>query len=78
MLRIDQMTIHLPDGFAHRAGAIGRKAGEALGRLEITERRTLSRLAVPAVRVSATATDDEIAAFIARAVANRLNTGGRS
>jgi hypothetical protein len=68
MLRIERMRMRLPKGFEHRASGIARLVGDLMAEIQPSESRTLDRLSVSPVRVSPTATDEEIAHSIAERI----------
>jgi len=72
MINIDRLQLHLPAGFEHRAGHIGRLVGEHLRRLRATDDATIASLRVRGVEAKTSLDDYRIAERIARAVHSAL------
>ena len=75
MLHIDRLRMQLPAGFEHRAATIARLLGGSLATYHPRESRSLDRLSISPVQVSAQATDREIADCIAKRITVVLGRG---
>lgn len=69
---IDQLTLRLPAGFAHRAQAIAGLLGEALSRQPAWPGGRIAQLGVGPLRVDAGHSDRAIAESIASAIVRSL------
>ena len=76
MIQIERIRMHLPAGFEHRATAIARLIGGALGKQSISQDAVLESVAITPQRISADTTDEEIALAIVRRIVSRLEGAG--
>lgn len=72
MLTIDELSITLPAGFEGRARRIARLVADSLADIPMTEDRTISHLAIPAVEIHGGATDAQVAARVAGAIRTQI------
>lgn len=75
-LLIESIQMRLPSGYGPRAATIARLTMEALARTEFPADAVYERLRVPAVRVAAQASDQDVAGSIAAAILAQLHAAG--
>lgn len=68
MLRVDRLSIHLPEGFEHRASDIAHELAGHLAAMGPAGGQSMDRLVVPALTVRPQATNREIAGLMAKAI----------
>ena len=72
MLQVEQLKLHLPAGFEHRAGRIAQLVGDALSEIRLGHSRQLDRLSVDPINVTAGSTDADIANLISQRIVSAL------
>jgi len=72
MLHIEQLRIHLPQDFEHRAGGISQRVGVLLKNMPNEHWQSAQSLQIPGVKISPQATDADIANAVARSIQARL------
>ena len=75
-LHIDELRLRLPAGYEHRAGAIAREVAVFLGEADVGAYRSDALVRVPPLRVSAAASDQEVAKAIAASIRSSLSAKG--
>lgn len=72
MLTIDRLRLHLPQGYRHRAGSIGRLLAAELAKMPLGRSLQLESLRLSPVDIAPGAGDGQIARRIAAAVQGRI------
>jgi hypothetical protein len=78
MIEINQLRLHLPAGFEHRAHRISRGIARQLANCPVSASRHIEALSIAKVRVDAGRSDRAIAAQIAGAIRMQLDSGADS
>ena len=77
MIKIDNLTLNLPENMAHRSDSIIRHIGEALGSYATESSVQISRMDPINARISETQTNRSVGYSIAQSIARNAGmTGG--
>lgn len=71
-VRIGQLRLRLPAGYAGRAGSIAQGIAAALARVPVGESRAIDALSVGPIQVNAAASDGDIASAVVQRLAEQL------
>jgi len=67
-MTIDQLMLHLPEGYGKRAASISRLIAGELGRMPMVSATRIEHLVVPEIRLTHQQTDQQLATIIAASI----------
>lgn len=72
MLSVDRLRMLLPAGMEHRSARIAREVANELANLQITESARIETLSLPAMQVTLSHSDQQIAKQIASSISRAI------
>ncbi|NTU43091.1 MAG: hypothetical protein HGA78_08565 [Nitrospirales bacterium] len=75
MLKIGNLSLRLPPGFAPRAATIAHMVGDELSRISWNKGAEISALRLPTLRLASGVSDQEVAQAVAAAIVRGVQGG---